>query len=190
VTILKYKKYLIQNPESGIWYGIWNLPRPTKKYTGVYPPGLIERVFDLIGKPKTILEPFGGISKLGTSIDWNRNVKPHIIADAQYLPIRDQSFDSVFLDPPYSEQYVQHYSELDQRIKRTKPKYSFYKALKEACRAVKEGGYIVLLHTLIPKHPDRNNFRRVAMIGVSTGPNKRIRCLSIYRKNNTLDKFI
>jgi len=39
-----------------------------------------------------------------------------------------------------------------------------------------------VLHTLIPKHPGRDMFRRVATIGVSTGPNKRIRCLSIFRK--------
>ena len=39
-----------------------------------------------------------------------------------------------------------------------------------------------MLHTLIPKHPGRDVFKRVATIGISTGPNKRIRCLSVFRK--------
>lgn len=176
------KKYLYQNPESGVYTGFWACSRPHGKYTGIWPFGLIARVFCLIGKPKTILEPFGGISKLGVSIDWNRHVKPTIIADAQHLPIRDESVDGVFVDPPYDSNYVQHYSDLDQRIKRTKPKYRFYHAFAEAGRVCKPGGHVVLLHTLIPKHIGRENFRRVATIGISTGPNKRIRCLTVFRK--------
>jgi hypothetical protein len=186
-------KYLYRNPYSGIYTGVWECSRPHGKYTGIWPIGLIDRVFQLIGEPGSILEPFAGTSKLGVSIDWNRNVNPHIVADAQHLPIRAESFDCILLDPPYSESYVQHYSDLDQRIKRTKPKFSVYKAIEEACRVVRHGGHVVLLHTLIPKHFGRKDFRRIATIGISTGPNKRIRCLSIFRKskekNVGIDEF-
>ena len=175
-------KYLYQNPESGIYTGFWACSRPHGKYTGIWPIGLIERVFELIGKPETILEPFAGTSKLGVSIDLNCNVHPNIVADAQKLPIKDESFDCVLLDPPYSDIYVQHYSDLDQRIRRTKPKFGFYKAFTEAGRVVKKGGFVVLLHTLIPKNLGRDRFRRVATIGISSGPNKRIRCLSIFKR--------
>jgi len=176
------KKYLYQNPESGVYTGFWACSRPHGKYTGIWPIGLIERVYELIGKPNTILEPFSGTSKLGVSIDWNSNVHPDILADAQNLPIRDECFDAVFLDPPYTENYVQHYSDLDQRLKRTKPKFGFYKAFTEAGRVCKSGGHVVLLHTLIPKNINKESFGRVATIGISSGPNKRIRCLTIFRK--------
>jgi SAM-dependent methyltransferase len=176
------KKYLYRNPISGVYTGYWSCSRPHGKYTGIWPIGLVERIFRVIGKPESILEPFGGISKLGVSIDWNRNVKPTILADAQHLPIREDSFDCVLLDPPYDNTSVQHYSDLDQRLKRTKPKFGFYKAYIEAARVCKPGGHVALLHTLIPKHIGRESFRRIATIGISTGPNKRIRCLSIYRK--------
>jgi len=38
------------------------------------------------------------------------------------------------------------------------------------------------LHTLIPKHPGGEDFKRIATIGISSGPNKRIRCLTIFKK--------
>lgn len=136
------KKYLYQNPISGVYTGFWACSRPHGKYTGIWPFGLIERIFTLLGKPKTILEPFGGTSKLGVSIDWNRHVKPHIIADAQHLPIKDNCIQMVLTDPPYDENYVQHYSDLDQRIARSKPSFSFYKAMLEAARVTEPGGFL------------------------------------------------
>jgi hypothetical protein len=51
-----------------------------------------------------------------------------------------------------------------------------------AARVVQPGGYLVFLHTLVPKHVDRAQFRRVATIGISVGPNKRIRCLTVFRR--------
>jgi len=175
-------KYLYRNPKSGVYTGFWACTRPCGPYTGLWPSGLLERLWVLIGKQKSVFQPFKGLSKVGIGCDWNRNVKPEIVADAQQLPIRDESFDCVLMDPPYSETYVAHYSELDQRIKRTKPKFSFYKSLQEGARIVKPGGFLVILHTLIPKHVGRDKFRRFATIGISTGPNKRIRCLTVFRK--------
>lgn len=136
------RKYLYRNPFSGVYTGFWACSRPHGKYVGIWPIGLIERIFKLCGKPKTILEPFAGTSKLGISIDWNRKVKPHIIADAQHLPIRDDLFDMVLEDPPYDETMVAHYSDLDQRIARKKPQFSFYKAMDEGARVVRPGGFL------------------------------------------------
>jgi len=175
-------KYLYRNPISGVYTGFWACERPRGPYVGIWPFGLIERVFQLCGKPETILEPFGGTSKLGISIDINPKVKPHIRADAQHLPIRSNRFDMVLMDPPYEDKAVRHYSDIWQPETRKKLRFSFYKAFKEAARCVKPGGFLVLLHFLIPINPGRGDFKRVATIGISTGPNKRIRCLSIFRK--------
>lgn len=137
------RKYLYKNPTSGVYTGFWACMRPRGPYTGLWPGGLLERIWILLGgKPKRIFQPFKGLSKIGIGTDWNRNVKPDIVADAQHLPIKSDSFDCVLMDPPYSETYVQHYSSLDQRIKQTKPKYSFYKALKEGARITAPGGFL------------------------------------------------
>jgi hypothetical protein len=181
-------KYLYRNPKTGVYTGYWTLSRPTTNYVGAWPPGLLNRTFQVIGKPKTILEPFAGRSKLGVSIDLNPEVKPHIRADAQHLPIRENSFDAVLMDPPYSEEASIHYS--DRWTRGRKLPFSIYKALDEAKRIVKPGGYLVLLHTLIVKHPDVKTFKRIAVIGIGTGPNKRIRALQIFRKRSNIQATI
>jgi len=186
-------KYLYKNPKSGVYTGYWSCGRPTGKYVGKWPKGLINKIFELCGYPTSILEPFAGTSRLGISIDLNPKVRPHIRADAQFLPIKDNSFDMVLMDPPYDLTMVYHYSDLWQTQKRRKPKFSFYKAIKEGARVTKPGGHLVILHFLIPKRPDRKKFRRIASIGVSTGPNKRIRCLTIFRKlasEGSLDRYL
>lgn len=135
-------KYLYFNPRSGVHTGFWACMRPHGKYTGLWPGGLLERIWALIGKPRTILQPFTGLSKIGVGIDLNSHVRPDIIADAQQLPIKDNSFEAVLMDPPYTQTYVAHYSDLDQRIARTKPKFGFYKAMKEGARVTRPGGFL------------------------------------------------
>lgn len=178
------RKYLYQNPHSGAYTGFWACARPRGKYVGLWPFGLIKRIFQLLGKPETILEPFAGKSKLGVGIDLNRNVKPSIIADAQHLPIKDDSFHMVLLDPPYDVAAFKHYSaEWPRRYH--KLKFRFYKAWREAAKVVKPEGHLIVLHFLMPVNPDKQHFKRVATIGISPGPNKNIRCLSIFRKYKT-----
>ena len=136
-------KYLYRNPKSGVYTGYWACSRPTGKYTGLWPGGLLKRIWVLIGgKPEKILQPFTGLSKVGVGCDWNRHVHPDIIADAQHLPIKDDSFDCVLLDPPYTQTYVAHYAALDQRIARSKPKFSIYKAFGEGARVTRPGGFL------------------------------------------------
>jgi ubiquinone/menaquinone biosynthesis C-methylase UbiE len=133
-------------------------------------------VFEVFGRPEPILEPFAGRSREGLAVDLNPEVRPDILADAQHLPLRDGVFGMVLMDPPYNKQELERY--LGRRIR-----FSIYRAIDEAKRVVKPGGYLVLLHTLVPKHVDREHFRRVATIGITTGPNKHIRCLSVFRRH-------
>jgi len=176
-------KYLYRNPESGVYTGYWSCERPRGPYVGLWPVGLIKRVFQITGRPDLILEPFSGLSRLGIAVDINPKVNPDIRADAQMLPIRDDVFDMVLIDPPYEPQAVRHYSLIWQPETGKRPQFRFYHSWKEGARVTRPGGYLVLLHFLIPKHPDRKRFKRLATIGISTGPNKRIRCLSIFKKS-------
>jgi len=169
------KTYLYRNPNSGVYTGFWACMRPHGKFRGLWPGGLLERVFELVGKPEVILEPFAGTSRIGLSIDLNKEVKPDIVADAQHLPLKPDSIDMVLMDPPYNSQELRNY--LGKKIH-----FSIYRALGETKRIVKKDGHVVLLHFLIPKHIGRDRFRRVATIGISTGPNKNIRCLTIFRR--------
>jgi len=128
----RYLKYLYQNPQTGKWTGFWACARPLGKYTGLWPSTLIERIFEFCGKPNTILEPFGGKSKLGVSVDINQDVRPTVVADAQHLPFRDSSFDMVLADPPYEDPFVRHYANLAKK----RIKFHFYRALAECARFV------------------------------------------------------
>lgn len=149
--------------------GFWALPRPTGKYRIRHPDELLVRLEALIGpyKDKDILHLFCGIAKFPNAkkevrIDINPDVKPDIIADLNNpLPLKDKSFDIVYADPPYYD---------------FKP-YSF---VKEAVRVLKPNGFLVILHQLVYKTP--KGTKRWAVIGVSTGPNMRLRALNIFRK--------
>jgi len=113
--------------------------RPTGKYVGLWPGGLLRRVFELCGEPKTLLEPFSSLSKLGVSVDLNPNVKPHVRADAQLLPFKNNCFDMVLMDPPYSKEAAEGYAKL---WTARKLKFGIYKALREAARVTRKGGFL------------------------------------------------
>ena len=81
------------------------------------------------------------------------------------------------------------------------PYYDFppYCFVDEAVRVLKPAGFLVILHQLVYRTP--KNTKRWAMIALSTGPNMRLRCLNIFRKNidltpmenkdiNTIDSYI
>lgn len=145
--------------------GIWACPRPHGKYKWIYPPTLIERLQALIGKfeGKKILNLFSGSSELGVGIDINPEVKPdHLLnLTKDRVPYDDDTFDVVLADPPYRD---------------FKP-YSF---VDEAVRVLKPDGFLSILHFLAYICP--RNCERYALIGVTSGPNMRIRALNIFRK--------
>lgn len=49
----------------------------------------------------SVIHFFGGRSRFGTRIDIDPIVSPDVIADAWLPPFRNESFDTVILDPPY-----------------------------------------------------------------------------------------
>lgn len=154
----------------------WVLPRPNKsKYIGAFPLYFESRLLDLLrlSKGAMILHPFGGKAEYGIRCDVNPDVEPDIIADAHYLPFRDNIFDLVILDPPYSD-------ELSQRLYGTAP-VALKKYTKEAVRVLKEDGYLVMFHVIAT--PQISGTRLVKRIFIEHRLWHRLRCVHIHRKD-------
>src|SRR5579862_8199763 len=110
----------------------WVLPRPRKdKYRGGFPLHAEIKILREIGADprltdKTIVHPFGGRAEWGLRGDLSRDCHPDAIWDAHCLPLPDECFDVVFLDPPYNAEYALSLYDAP------KPVYSKY--VKEAIR--------------------------------------------------------
>ena len=192
ITIRTYKilSVIMLNYEiNNIITGYWALPRPVGKYKTRHPDAILKRLEALLGpyKVKRILHLFCGISRFPDAkeeirVDINPEVNPDYVLDLRKdkLPFEDDSFDIVYADPPYYDF----------------PPYCF---VDEAVRVLKPAGFLVILHQLVYRTP--KNTKRWAMIALSTGPNMRLRCLNIFRKNidltprenkdiNTIDSYI
>ena len=151
--------------------GFWALPRPVGKYKTRHPDELLKRLEVLIGpfNNKKILHLFSGISRFPNAkhevrVDINSEVNPDYILDLKKdkLPFPDNYFDIVYADPPYYD-------------------FKPYCFVKGAVRVLKPNGFLVILHQLVYKKP--KGTVRFAVIGVSTGPNMRLRCLNIFKKS-------
>ena len=135
---------------------LWYLPRPNgTKYPGGFPLHFEKRLFQIY-KPAMILQPFGGKAEKGLRVDINPEVGPDIIADAGFLPFKDESFDFVLCDPPYS-------TDLSGRLYKTGP-VNEGKYIKEAVRVCKFGGYICLYHWVMPPRPKGTRYDRLIVI--------------------------
>ena len=159
----------------------WVLPRPRRcnKYIGSFPQHFEKKVIRLLGfdeiKDKNkILHPFCGMSEFGIRVDIKPEVKPDYIGDAHNLEMfKDETFDLVILDPPYSEEY-------SKRLYGTK-KLKFKTYTKEAIRVLKNGGYLVMYHCLAtPRIENTVLFKRIFL---ETRVWHKLRCIHIHKKD-------
>ena len=170
----------------------WSLHRNSKSYTGAFPEGLMKKLNSLIYLgDKKILHLFGGIHPQGFDSDTNdinkdNNATYHFDARKEF-PINDNSYDVIICDPPYDmEQDFIHLSDSKKRLHYGKnlyntsyvPPYSF---TDECVRICKPNGFIVVLHFLVYSTPKKT--KRYKLIPIVSGPNLRIRALSIFQKH-------
>ena len=149
-------------------------------YTGGYPNGYLNDIETLFGIEEDCLHLFSGTINNKLSLDFNPIVKPKICADAEHIPLKNNSVSRVYADPPYDEQYTQHYTDLRPHQPRTKSKYSAYAFVKEAYRILKPGGFLIILHWLVYK--SCYGFKFVDIVPVHNGPNHRLRVATILQK--------
>ena len=162
---------------------VWILGPPDNGYPGGFPRGLINRVKRRWWGKERLWVCSGRVRDGGgITVDIKREVNPKIIANGEYLPIRPDRFDFVFLDPPYSE------SEAKEMYGTGYP--NPFKLLKEAWRVTKGGGHVLFLHRLIPGSmlglPMRSQ-NVVAIVGVGrVGAWSNMRALTVFRKPEQL----
>lgn len=155
---------------------LWHLPRPNGTlYTGGFPLHFEKRLFRTY-KPRLILQPFGGKAEYGIRCDINPDVLPDIVCDAHNLPFKEESFDFVLCDPPYS-------TDLSGRLYKTGPiKESLF--VKEAVRVCKTGGYVGLYHWVMSPRPKHTRPDRIIVIITRMRHHARFCC--VYQKIKTL----
>jgi SAM-dependent methyltransferase len=140
-------------------YG-WCLGPPNTGYPGAFPRGLVNAVRrKWWGLHRCWL--FSGTFKDPgqTTVDIKPEVKPSVVANCEELPFKSDSFDFVFLDPPYSEEEAKRLYNL--------PYVSMPKALNEAARICRQGGHVLVLHEEVWFiHPSFREFKELELVGL------------------------
>ena len=150
---------------NGLYSGLWALPRPTTKHWG---SGLIQERIEGVWGPCDIV--FGKQdNSSGFTVDVDASVSPSLVADWSSMPLLDGQFNQGYWDPPYLGRVGKdgdvHYNRMDG-------------CLREIVRVVSRR--ILILSPLI--YPCPKGWKREAVIAITMGPNKIIRCLQAFIK--------
>jgi SAM-dependent methyltransferase len=172
-----FPKYPMTVRDKGWVYGVWYCPTAWMRthFYGQFPLTFLKRVLALFPDAKDILQcPCGSVTGPGVTVDMisDEQRKPQIIASAYKLPFSDDSFDLYISDPPYSPEDSKKYG---------CPPWKAKKAMDEARRILRPGGYYALLNVRYPSfRPKDWDFE--GLIPVVTGANRVVRLLSIFQK--------
>ena len=142
-------------------------------YYGAYPPGYMPRISSLFPCARP-LHLFGGSVTSGITVDRRvtSDVKPRVQADALALPFRDGSFDLCYADPPYSDLDAARYQA---------PMPHRRKVLYEVHRAVRRGGFLVWMDTVLPMYR-KDMWHWCGAISLWRSTNHRIRGVAIFER--------
>ena len=158
-------------------YGVWYCGTAWTKVTlhGQYPPGFLKRACALFPAATHILHvPSGTVQGPGITVDAkadNARV-PQIVALAEHLPFRAQSFDLILSDPPYTPADAAKYQ---------CPPFPIGRFMAEAHRCLIPGGYLGVLHTYYPSYR-RAQWSLKGLIAVVTGFSRATRMFSIFQR--------
>lgn len=150
---------------NGLLSGLWAMPRPTTHRWGS--GAVLSRIEEIWGCDII----FGKTDQVsGITVDKNPGVNPTFVADWVDMSFAgDDEYGVGYWDPPYlgyiGPEGDVHYSRLEP-------------CLREICRILSDKLFI--LSPLI--YPCPKGWKRIAVIAITFGPNKIIRCLQGFQK--------
>lgn len=182
-------------PITDVWFLARAKLKDGRKYYGAYLGGFPERARWLLGASisEPVLHVCGGMARYypysagfgahDATLDIDPGTEPDYLQDArepyptapsgQLEPV---SWRAVLIDPPYSEQDAAKY----------KAGASVYPTpnilIKNALAVLPIGGRVGLIHYSLPAQPKNAKF--IAAVGVLCGFNNRIRCFSVFERND------
>lgn len=144
---------------------------------GGYPKGFLKRAMETLGvtDPTAVLHLCSGSMVSGIRVDIRPETNPTYVADCRNVPLPNASVDWIMADPPYSEEYARNLYGTEKNY----PKPG--QILKEACRLLKPGGRVGILHFQVPM--SRKPLRLERVIGITTGAGYAIRAWSVFVKD-------
>ena len=157
---------------------------PEAEHFGVFPDGggyplrFLYKAFDILGvtDPTRVLHVCSGSMQSGIRVDVRGGIKPTVIADGVDLPFRDDAFEWVMADPPYSETYADN-------LYQTQRWYPNPHLLADEClRVLKPGGRLGFMHHMVPKFHKPGKLLKV--YGISQGVGYNIRAWSVLTKES------
>lgn len=146
------------NPFTKEWESLesWACPRQMTSHWGC--PSILERIIKNFGKPDVCFGKTDGLPEGVDTVDIDPNVNPTIVADWKHIPVKDGKWKYGFWDPPYDKRYEPE--------------------LKEILRTL--SNRIIILHQIMYPGTSLEGWKKFAIIGISTGPNMRMRALQVY----------
>lgn len=174
VNKLKYPKTVF---DKGWIYGVWYCSTSFQKavYYGQYPLTFVKRILAMFPDSK-ILHLCCGRCRIdgAVNVDFHDLPEADVVANVENLPLnlKNNYFDVVLIDPPYSEQDADRY-----KVPRL---VNARKVMVESKKALKKGGYLLWLDEKYPSFK-KAEWELVGLIGVITGVERRSRVLSIFK---------
>lgn len=171
---------------------VWLLARSRVGFYGAYPYGFLERARALLGcsyddsvlhvcSGKLRKYPYRGLGPNDKLVDINFDNEPDFVYDVtQSLPNSlNGGWPAILADPPYSEKDALEYGAAE---------YPEPNALLRLClQSVRKGGRVGILHYYAPRPPktvEDCKIKLVALVAVLNGYKNRIRCFSVFEKQN------
>jgi hypothetical protein len=143
---------------------------------GGYPKGFLSWAFEKMGvtKPCDVLHLCSGSVKVGVRLDLRLSTRPSVVADCAATPFKAESFAFILADPPYSKEYARNLYQTESAYPQP------YSIVMEACRILRPGGLLGLLHFQVPYF--RKPMRLLGVWGVTQGIGYNIRAWSLLQK--------
>ncbi len=167
--------------EHGWLYGVWYCGTPyfPARVYGAYPGDFVKRVLTMFPAEGMLHLCCGEAWIQGAvNVDIRHTGAVDIQADAEALPFRDATFQSVLIDPPYSQEDATRYGRM--RLIR------YSKVMTEARRVLVPGGSLLWLDEKYPAYNSKA-WGLYGLVAIVTGFQRRTRILAMLKTREGTD---